>query len=234
MVELIAECSTNSGGSIGLAKEFIWAYAEARADFVKFQFTRAHRLSQDDPQRSWFERAEFSLEQFAELRNECHLANVKFLLTAFHPDDVAAVASLGLKAIKIGSGEAGYYKMAEAIRKAGFLRVIASCGLKVPGNWFGGARVDLLRCVTRYPCPSACAIGNYDGMPFRGWSDHADGIEGCKIAIIGGATLIEKHVSLKQQARPKRSFEATVEEFKALRAFADEQPDAAIGRWNHA
>jgi sialic acid synthase SpsE len=66
-----------------------------------------------------------------------------------------------------------------------------------------------------------------------GWSDHCVGMEICKKAIFKGARIIEKHVSLPEQPRPKRAFEATVDEFKELRAFANDDPARFIGRWQH-
>ena len=48
-IEIIAECASNHGGSIPLAKEFIWRCAEAGADWVKFQTTRVKHLRKTVP-----------------------------------------------------------------------------------------------------------------------------------------------------------------------------------------
>jgi sialic acid synthase SpsE len=73
-----------------------------------------------------------------------------------------------------------------------------------------------------------------NGLREVGWSDHCVGIEICQQAIWHGARVIEKHVRLPHQAREGRAFEATVEDFKALRTFADADPQRFIGRWQHA
>ena len=229
-VELIAETSTNHGGSVALAREFIWRFAEAGADWIKFQTTRVKHLRPDDPQYAWFQRAELSDDAHFELKAECEKAGVKFLTTVYHPDDVPFVASLGLEAIKIGSGEATDFTLRTAVYHAGFTRVFVGCGL---GTVWYQHHADLLRCVTRYPAPAALASYAY-GREYKGWSDHCVGLDGCQIAICRGASIIEKHVCLPNQARDLKPYEATAYEFKQLRAFADEDPSRFLGRWQHA
>lgn len=250
-IELIAEISTNHGGSLALAKEFIWRFAEAGADWIKFQHTRVKHLRPDDPQYDWFRRAELSLEQFQELKAECELVGAKFLTTVYHYQDVPEVQQLGVDTIKIGSGEAAEEQLAEAVM-ASWHRVFVALGLcrnnpyesvYAQERWAG--RSEFLGAVTRYPAPIGVAAqvlrghsmtwvttGSWFGV--TGWSDHARGPDECYAAIVNGARIIEKHVQLPHQARPVRSFEATVDEFKQLRAFADEDPTRFLGRWQHA
>ena len=227
-VELIAEISTNHGGCLDLAKEFIWRFAETGADWVKFQHTRVAHLRPDDPQYAWFQRAEFSCDQFAELKAECERAGTRFLTTVYHVADVPEVQRLGLEAVKIGSGEAGDRALVTTTERA-FKRVFISDGLAHPMGFLH----ERLGCVSRYPAPHGCVPGHFsacDGLV--GWSDHCRGLESCEVAILRGARVIEKHVCLPQQARSPKCYEATVEEFKALRAFADDDPVAKyVGRW---
>lgn len=250
-VELIAEIASNHGGSIPLAKEFIWRFTEAGADWIKFQTTRVKHLRRDDPQYAWFQQAELSDEAHHELKAECARAGVKFLTTVYHPDEVALVRGL-CDTVKIGSGEAAEVRLAQAVMAASFTRVFISCGIvagpRVPPvyNGFGQppVMISMLRSVSRYPAPSHAARWTYgqraccedidDRSYYNGWSDHCVGLEGCQVAIVDGASIIEKHVCLPQQARPVRPWEATVDEFKALRAFADEDPQRFIGRWQAA
>jgi N,N'-diacetyllegionaminate synthase len=230
-VELIAEVSTNHGGDLSLAKEFVHAFAEAGADWVKFQTTRVRHLRPLDPQYDWFAQAELSDDAHAELIEYCAKVGTRFLTTIFHEDEIALVQSLGLKTIKIGSGEAGDPRFMRAIDNAGFSRVIASDGLGDPR----GLHIDRLRCVTRYPAPHGLVPDVFGVMEkYQGWSDHCRGNESCEVAIIRGAQIIEKHVYLPHQARAVRPFEASVDDFRALRAFADDNPDRFLGRWRAA
>jgi sialic acid synthase SpsE len=251
-VEIIAELSSNHGGSVELAKEFIWRCAESGADWVKFQTTRIKHLRPDDPQYEWFRRAELSDEAHLELRDECTKAGVKFLTTVYHAADVPFVASLGLEAVKIGSGEAGESSLAGAVMASSIPRIIVACGIthacdtpyfKIRRSWWPRQHVDFLRCVCRYPAPDESvsaavrrrfvAGGTYSDRA-TGWSDHAVGVGACRIALLHGARIIEKHVQLPHQARPPKPYEATMEELKALRQFADEDPARFVGRWQHA
>ena len=227
MIELIAECSTSHGGSVPLAKEFIKRFAEAGADWLKFQYTRVKHLRPDDPQFSWFQAAELQDDQFAELKAETEACGAKFLLTVYNHQDVPAVAKLSTEAIKIGSGEISELRLLQTIHNASWPRVFIS------GRYWSSW--ETLRCLSWYPTPHAAAMRAVEDIFSSGtgigWSDHAIGIEPCQIAIVQGARIIEKHVQLPNQARPCKPYEATVDEFTALRAFADQHPDRFIGRW---
>ena len=230
-VELIAECSSNHGGDIALAKEFIWRFAEAGADWIKFQTTRVKHLNPADPQYAWFQQAELSDEAHWKLKATCEDAGVEFLTTVYHPAEVLFLESLKMGAIKIGSGEATDHILVKYVKHAGFPRVILSDGLGRPR----GFSHELLCCITRYPAPHGCVPSEFAGWGgYRGWSDHCVGIASCEVAILRGAAIIEKHVQLPNQARPCRSYEATVEEFKELRLFADKDPTRFLGRWQYA
>lgn len=226
-VEIIVEVSSNHGGDVTLAKQFIWRFAEAGADWIKFQTTRVRHLRRDDPQYDWFRRAELSDDAHHALQTECERAGVRFLTTIYHADELPLVQALGLDTIKIGSGEAGEADFMRAVQ-AVVPRVIASDGLCPPA-----IPCERLKCVTRYPCPHGMVPEQF-GRTYHGWSDHCRGLDSCEVAILRGARIIEKHVQLPHQARPPRPFEATAREIASLRAFADEQPTRFLGRWRAA
>jgi sialic acid synthase SpsE len=234
-VELIAECSSNHGGSIPLAKEFIKRFAAAGADWVKFQSFKVKHLRPDDPQADWFRRSELSDDAHHELKAACEAEGTKFLTTVYHVDEVPFLAALGLAAIKIGSGEGQERALSlAAIRH--FPRVLISAGLGSPAiHDHPRHGYDHLACITRYPAPHGMVPASLGrNQYFQGWSDHCVGLESCQVAIIRGARIIEKHVQLMGQARDPKPFEATTDEFKALRAFADEDPQRFLGRWQFA
>ena len=238
-VELIAEVSSNHGGHVPLAKEFIKRFAAAGADWVKFQTTRVAHLNPVDPQYTWFMRAELSDDAHAELKACCEAEGTKFLTTVYNAAEVPMLKALGLRAIKIGSGEAGEPLLAKAVRQ-NFDRILVSTGLSNPFNgespFYGCYGVQWLHCVTHYPCPPWLAVPKKGySRGFRGWSDHCVGLDGCRYALIAGAQIIEKHVQLGGQARPAKDFEATVDEWTALRQLADEaDPKRFLKRWQYA
>src|SRR5678816_1535627 len=173
MIELIAECASNHGGSVALAKEFIRRFADAGATFIKFQYTRVKHLRPDDPQFEWFKTAELSDDAFAELKAETEACGAKFLLTVYNYQDVPAVRKL-CDVVKVGSGEQCQTDLLQTIAKADFARKIISGGYIT--DW------DRLRCLARYPVPTAYALREA-ARPFGpptaddGWSDHVIGVK---------------------------------------------------------
>lgn len=229
-VEIIAECSTNHGGNMAVARHFIEKFAPY-VDTIKFQLTRVKHLRPNDPQYAWFERAELTLDQFAELKGLCQKCNVGFLLTVYNAADVWEVVELGCGRVKIGSGEAGERGLRDEVRARG-LRPIVSCGLQNELDWGVGAMY--LGCCTRYPAPAGLAVDMIWGGQLDGWSDHAEGLNELKTAIVAGAAIVETHVQLPWQARPSRAFEKDMYDMRELRQFADERPERFLGRWQHA
>lgn len=228
-VEVIAEVSTNHGGHLSLAKEFIDAFAP-HVDTIKFQLTRVKHLRADS-QWNWFRRAELTLDQFAELKSECEKRGKNFLLTVYNANDVWELVELGCKRVKIGSGEAGESYLAHVVAAAE-LKPIVSCGLHTPSNTSYPASTVFLGCVTRYPAPDGLAALALQSNPtLSGWSDHAVGLNELKAAACVGARILETHVCLPQQAREHRWFEKTVDNMNELRVFLAADPKRFLGRW---
>ncbi len=230
--ELIAELATNHGGSMSRAIRFAEAFANAGADTIKLQYTRYKRLSPHDPQYEWFKKAELQDADFDDLADYIEgVLHKNFLLTVYHPDDVSAVRDL-TSLVKVGSGEASSNKLAQAIHAHNFRRIIVSSGIRpIASEYYHD---DQLACISRYPHPSGLVPAAFTARVVDGWSDHSVGNDGAMIAVTLGARIIEKHVQMKEQAREPQPWEATVDEFKRLREWADLDPDRFLGRWNHA
>jgi N,N'-diacetyllegionaminate synthase len=231
--ELIGEVSSNHGGDLELAKAFIWQFKAAGADWIKFQSYQTKHLRRGDPQAEWLAQAELTDDAHFILKAECEKAGVGFLTTVFTADRVPfLVDTLGLKTLKVGSGESGNAPLCDALRLWPEVRVIASASVgKGPVT-----RWDWLGCVSRYPVPAwlVAEPGLWDWLIGTvGWSDHCVGLEGCERAIIRDKRIIEKHVCLPEQKRPMRPWEASIEEFTRLRQFADAGPKQYEGRWQH-
>ena len=231
-VNLIAEVSSNAGGSVLRAVQFIDAFAVAGADIVKFQLTRVAHLSRFDPQYEWFQHAEWGHDQIAPLVAACEARSVVPMFTVNHPDDVWEVKHLPY--VKVGCGEAHSGKLAEAVLARPFQRVFVSEGIRpAHARYLADPRVTILGVCPYYPAPRGVVGLRWACGRYQGWSDHSIGLEESQLAVILGATVIERHVQIPIQARPPQPYELTVEEFAELRQRIDQDPERFLGRWGH-
>lgn len=121
-IAIIAEAGVNHDGDLDSALALVDGAADAGADIVKFQTFRADKVAagiatQADYQARNTGKVESQLDMLRrlELTHDMHLAiarrckerNIEFLSTAFDPEMLNyLVAELGIKRIKIPSGEA--------------------------------------------------------------------------------------------------------------------------------
>ena len=230
---IIAEVTSNHGGDMGLAREFVHQAAAAGADYVKFQSWRASTVRDGtaDPQYQWFVQAELSDSAHRELIEECGRQGIGFLTTCFDIGRVDFLASLGMDTIKVGSPDLTSESMLLALR-ATFRHVIVSTGVgndaevAQAAEWLRSGEFTLLHCVSLYPMPLAQAhLRRMNWLrrftPSVGWSDHAEGLEVAKTAIAMGASFVEKHFCLGRNG-PGRAmaWDATPDEIAALVAYA--------------
>jgi N-acetylneuraminate synthase len=227
-VIIIAEAGVNHNGNIDKAFELIDAAVAAGVDYVKFQTFKAENLvsknakkaayqiqnTQDgsDSQLEMLQKLELSHAQHEELINYCIERNIKFFSTAFDLQSLAYLAEIGLKLVKIPSGEITnlpYLKKAASL----FEEVIISTGMCMMSEikdaltvflkaGISKDKITILHCNTEYPTPmkdvnlrAMLSIGNEFGVKV-GYSDHTLGIEVPIAAVALGATIIEKHFTL--------------------------------------
>lgn len=227
-VMIIAEAGVNHNGDINKAFMLIDVAVTAGVDYVKFQTFKAENLvskiakkadyqienTQDasDNQLAMLKKLELSHAQHEQLIKYCEEKKIKFFSTAFDLLSLDYLAEIGLKIVKIPSGEITnlpYLKKAAAL----FEEVIISTGMAMMDeikdalNIFLNAgiakdKITILHCNTEYPTPmkdvnlkAMLAIQNEFGVKV-GYSDHTLGIEVPIAAVALGATIIEKHFTL--------------------------------------
>jgi N-acetylneuraminate synthase len=225
---IIGEAGVNHNGDINNAFKLIDAAVAAKVDYVKFQtFKAANLVSKDarkaeyqisntsnenDTQLEMLRKLELSHSQHEQLIEYCEKKGIKFFSTAFDLLSLDYLAQIGLKLVKIPSGEITnlpYLKKAASL----FEEVIISTGMcmmseiKDALNVFIKAgisknKITILHCNTEYPTPmkdvnlkAMLSIGNEFGVKV-GYSDHTLGIEVPIAAVALGATIIEKHFTL--------------------------------------
>ena len=259
-VKIIAEAGVNHNGDIGRAIEMVHAAAEAGADIVKFQTFSAERLTTASAQKAVYQKNgdsdsttqyemlrkfELSEPDYPRLLSECESTDVEFLSTGFDIEDLEFLVDLGIRRIKIPSGEITHVPYLRAA--AGFgLPMIVSTGmsrleevetavgvLKRANEYID---LTLLHCTSAYPTIlSDVNLRAMQTMQERcqltiGYSDHTVGIRASSAAVALGARIIEKHFTLdKELSGPDHQASATVEEFTEL-VCAIRETECLLGR----
>lgn len=229
-VLVIAEAGINHNGSIEIAERLIEKAAYAGADFVKFQSFRADQLVtktaskaeyqiqntiSKETQFEMIQKLELSKPMHLSLVNKCKDAGIAFASTAFDKDSIDHLINVGVKFLKVPSGEITNLPL---LRHAGSkgLPIFLSTGMSDMKEVeiavdilesSGTKRDDLvvLQCNTEYPTPpkdvnlrTMLSIKDRLGVDI-GYSDHTMGIEVAIAAVAMGATVIEKHFTLDRR-----------------------------------
>jgi pseudaminic acid synthase len=223
----IAEVSANHLGSLERAKEIVKAAATAGATAVKFQTYTADTMTLDidrfkvsDDHELWGGRSLYSLydeahtpwEWHPELFELCRSLNVLPFSSPFDLSAVEFLESLNAPMYKIASLESGDHRLINAVAETG-KPVIISTGatewkeiedlVKVVER-SGNQDLTLLVCTSSYPSdPADAHLRRIKTLQEKfnvkvGLSDHTLGIGVSIAAIALGATVIEKHLTLRR------------------------------------
>jgi N-acetylneuraminate synthase len=248
-VIIIAEAGVNHNGDIELAKNLIDAAVEAGVDYVKFQTFKSENLVSKEAKKADYQientqnasenqlqmlkKLELTHAQHAELISYCKQKHISFFSTAFDLDSLNYLKELGLKMVKIPSGEITnlpYLRRAASL----FKEVILSTGMSTMDEiadaldvflqaGISKNNITILHCNTEYPTPmrdvnlmAMLAIQKRFGVKI-GYSDHTLGIEVPIAAVALGAQMIEKHFTLDRSLPgPDQLASLEPEELKAM------------------
>lgn len=230
-VLVIAEAGVNHNGSVTAALELVDAAAASGANIVKFQtFDPAEIASTHAPmadyqksassgaasQRDMLEALVLKHEDLLAVRDRCSAQGIEFLSTAFDKKSLDLLIDLGVKRIKVPSGEITHKRLLESVANKG-LPVILSTGMAemweisdalevVQSRGLPREAITVLHCTSSYPAPhcdlnlrAMTSIANQLGVDI-GYSDHSLGPEAAVAAVALGARVIEKHITLDRTA----------------------------------
>lgn len=230
---IIAEAGVNHNGDEKMALELVEAAAKSGADAVKFQTFSADKLTRKGAEKAEYQKQatgggdqhgmlkalEMSEGLHRRLFARCTELGIEFMSTAFDDESLDFLVDLGIKRIKVPSGE---------ITNAPLLRHMASKGLPLIVSTgmaeleevvaaigvISAAResrgfteplgdiVTILHCTSNYPTESAdvnlramITMARTTGLPV-GYSDHTLGLAVSTGAVALGARVIEKHFTL--------------------------------------
>ena len=221
-VLVIAEIGINHNGSITLAKKMIESAKASGADIVKFQTFSANLLTTDKTPLADYmgatdvnflqlaKRLELTFEDTIELKDYASELNIEFLSSPFDELACEFLGSIGLKRLKIPSGEAvNPFLLKKAAETQ--LPLIVSTGMATMDEvlWCldflklnKSGPITLLHCTTQYPTEAQfCNLSVIQTLADKfkipiGYSDHTLGIDIPLAAVALGAVVIEKHFTL--------------------------------------
>lgn len=230
---IIAEAGVNHNGDPRLAMELVDTAARCGADAVKFQSFSADKLvapgaekaeyqkreTGDGNQHAMLKALEMSEDLHRKLFARCAEMGVEFMSTPF--DEAAAdfLLALGMKRIKVPSGEITNEPFLAFLAAKGvplivstgmasmeeILRAVEIIEATRKGAGFTEPLADvltILHCTSNYPTECSDvnlramqSIAGELAMPI-GYSDHTLGLAVSTAAVALGATVIEKHFTL--------------------------------------
>lgn len=226
---IIAEVGVNHNGDIEKAKELIDIASESGADIVKFQTFKAESLVTRDAPRAQYQikntgnldsqfemlkKLELSKESFVELSSYCSKKRIEFLSTGFDKESLDFLINIGIKRVKIPSGEINNLPLLKHIAGIGLPIILSTgmCLLKEVEETMNFLikegveknKITILHCTSQYPAPVESV--NLQAMITMkelfnvkvGYSDHTLNNETPIAAVSMGATIIEKHFSLSR------------------------------------
>jgi len=229
---IIAEAGVNHNGSEKLALELIEEASRAGADAVKFQTFNADTLvrkgtasadyQQIDGNTDQYEllkALELPLSSYHRLLNHSRSLGIEFLSTPFDLPSAQFLVELGMRRIKVPSGELTNTPFIEELAKYDLPLIISTgmatvdeiedaldavtkgreaCGLSGPLKNV----VTLLHCTSNYPAAdntvnlnAIISMKKQFCVPV-GYSDHTDGVVVSTAAVALGAQILEKHFTL--------------------------------------
>ena len=253
---VIAEAGVNHNGSEELAFKLVDAAVEAGADAVKFQTFKAERLvtlsggkasyqqrnTGDGDQYSMLKALELSYDAHRRLADYSKLKGIEFLSTAFDEESAEFLIEVGIKRIKVPSGELTNLPFISFLAEKN-LPMILSTGMatlreikdavhiikdvkKQFSKYALGQWVSILHCTSNYPVQpgevnlrAMQTIADTFHLPV-GYSDHTLGGFVAPLAVAMGARVIEKHFTLGRDLRgPDHA--ASLEPYELKKMIAD-------------
>ncbi len=251
---VIAEAGVNHNGDLKLALALADAALEAGADAVKFQTFRAEDVVSAHAPAADYQRAntgatsqlamlkalELDAAAHAAVARHCARIGIEFFSTPFSLDAVDLLVGLGVRRLKLPSGEITHRQLVQKAASTG-LPLLLSTGMStldevrtavgwIEQAWAAGRRptaappLVILHCTSAYPPPADALnlralhalAAAFPQVPL-GYSDHSLGIDAALGAVALGATVVEKHLTLdKSLPGPDHLASADPAEFEAM------------------
>tara|TARA_B100001013_G_C24560713_1_gene422369 strand:+ start:220 stop:951 length:732 start_codon:yes stop_codon:yes gene_type:complete len=227
---VVAEIGSNWEGNFQKAKKIIKECKKAGADAVKFQMWRAKDLY-DESHPNWKEikKSELSFKIVKKLKEISDKEKIEFFCSAFYPEAVKFLISIGVKKLKIASRtclSSDPFSNEVLFEKARSKKeIIISMGMggnvKRIKNIFKNNKTTYCYCISDYPLEFKKINWNH-AIKFNGFSDHTmDILAPILFAILkkqkkSKKIYIEKHVKMNNSKGPDASTSITTENLSEM------------------
>lgn len=220
-VFVIAEVGINHNGSLENAIKLINIAKEAGADAVKFQKRTIDKVySQEElnkyrespwgtTNRQQKEGLEFGLKEYQEIDRESKAVGIEWFATPWDLESFEFLKQFDCKFQKVASARLTHLELLTAMAKQKQYTFISTGmstleeieqAVKIFRNY--NCPFELMHCNSQYPCPddrnnlSVIKLLRYKFECDVGYSCHSTGIVPPALAVMYGATSIEKHITL--------------------------------------
>lgn len=227
--KIIAEIGINHNGKISNAKKLIDIAKKSGADSVKFQTYITDKLINNDEELMPYQKInikkkinqfqmlkqnELTKEDHVRLIKYCKRKKIEFISTPYDLDSAKLLINLGLKTIKIASTDITNLQLIRYLLSKK-INIILSSGatslkeldilfdlIQIKKNF---KRVSLLHCISFYPAPiKSLNLNVIKNLKKRfkikvGFSDHSLSKYTGSFAVLSGAEIIEKHITLNHK-----------------------------------
>ena len=251
---IIAEAGVNHNGDESIAMQLVEQASKTGANAVKFQTFKAESIVTKYAETAQYQKSntgnktqfgmlkslEISEGLHRKLLQRCNELNIDFLSTPFDIDSAHFLVGLGIKKIKVSSGDITHLPFLKQLAEFN-LPIILSTGMselfeineaitsiKDTREAIGfkeslGSILSLLHCTSNYPADFKDAnlnaiktIAKAFSLPV-GYSDHTLGNLASIVAVSMGSKIIEKHFTIdKNMSGPDHETSLDPSEFKEM------------------
>ena len=220
-VYIIGEIGINHNGDLNIAKKLIDVAVSAGCDAVKFQKRNPDvcvpehqkQVKRETPwgyitYLEYKYKVEFGQNDYDEIDKYCQKREIDWFVSCWDIDSVDFISQYNLPALKVASASITEIELLKRIREEK-IPVILSSGMSTleettnAVNIFKGIPLSLMHCVSTYPAPlhelNLNVIKTFKELfpeVILGYSGHEVGLAPTYAAVVLGAKIIERHITL--------------------------------------
>ena len=227
---ITAEIGSNWEGNYVKAKKIIRECKKAGVDAVKFKMWKAEELyNKSHPNWNEIKRSELSFQMAKKLKEFSDKQKIEFFCSAFYPDGVKFLISIGVKKFKIASrtcmltdpNSLEVLQEKARSKKEIFISMGMGGNKKKISKIFDNNKTTFCYCISDYPL-NFDKINWIDAVKYEGFSDHTMDIVAPILFTLlkkqkkSRKIYIEKHVKMINSGGPDASTSISTEKLSEM------------------